>query len=572
METPCGDTGGRPGAPELVYNVVHLVQATRSNLFGESAREFCKGPEFVQQGCTQMKKSRAVLCLSAAVLFTVASLGCGSGNFTPPLSAVAQTSHPLVAQYSVMQVQQGTSVWVEFGPDTNYGRQTSVTTATSPGPQTVPILVAGMKPQTAYHMRAHATWTGGSWVDQDQTFTTGALPSSEPPPAFQVASLPPVPGVTPAPGVELLDVLSLTGAHMLQAVALDLQGNVIWYCPQGTIPIKLMPNGHFILNTGTDLVEVDLTCSTIRDVSVTQVNESLQANGYDFTIPPPLGLPGGSPFHHDVLVLPNGDWIGLCQITKTFPNLTGYPNPTQVVGDALVDIDLNGNVVWAWNSFDYLDPNRHPYFGLPDWTHSNAIVYTPDGNLLLSMRAQSWVLKLDYANGTGAGDILWQLGPSLPGDVGNFFTLSGGDPTQWFYSQHYPNLLSMNGPELTLAVMDNGDYRTDSSGVQCETTPTAPACYSRAAIFQVDESTYVASVLWEDLPGFYSTWGGSAGVLSNGNVEFDMTTLNGAQASQIMEVTQTGSPQTVWQLNITGENAYRGFRIPSLYPGVTWQQ
>ena len=43
-------------------------------------------------------------------------------------------------------------------------------------------------------------------------------------------------------------------------------------------------------------------------------------------------------------------------------------------------------------------------------------------------------------------------------------------------------------------------------------------------------------------------------------------------ASQIDEVTQTGSPQTVWQMNITGENAYRGYRIPSLYPGVTWQQ
>jgi hypothetical protein len=79
-------------------------------------------------------------------------------------------------------------------------------------------------------------------------------------------------------------------------------------------------------------------------------------------------------------------------------------------------------------------------------------------------------------------------------------------------------------------------------------------------------------VLWQVLPGLYSLWGGSAGVLSNGDVEFDMTTVNGASASQIMEVTQTDTPQTVWQLNITSENAYRGFRIPSLYPGVTWQQ
>ena len=41
--------------------------------------------------------------------------------------------------------------------------------------------------------------------------------------------------------------------------------------------------------------------------------------------------------------------------------------------------------------------------------------------------------------------------------------------------------------------------------------------------------------------------------------------------SQIMEVTQTDNPQLVWQMNVSGANAYRAYRIPSLYPGVTWQ-
>jgi arylsulfate sulfotransferase len=514
-----------------------------------------------------MKKSQIMLCSPAIVLLTLASLGCGSGGFTPPLTVITPTSHPLVAQYSIRHFHPGLTAWVEFGTDTNYGRQTSVMSdsVAVPGGQSLNILVAGMMPQTTYHMRAHVDWTGGSFVDQDQTFTTGALPTSQPPPGFQVTR-PDVPGAAPAPGVELLNVLSTTGANMLHAVALDLQGNLIWYCPQNITPIKLMDNGHFILNMGTDLREVDLTCSTIRDVSVAQVNQSLQNNGYDFTIPPPTGVPGGSQFHHDVLVLPNGHWITLCQITKSFTDLTGYPGTTEVVGDALVDIDLNGNVGWAWSSFDHLDVNRHPYFGLPDWTHSNAVVYTADGNLLVSMRAQSWILKLDYADGTGAGDILWRLGPD--GD----FALAGGNPAQWFYSQHYPSLVNTNGSLMTLAIMDNGDYRTNSAGVQCQTTSTSPACYTRAITIQVDESTNAASVLWQDSPGLYSPWGGSAGVLSTGNLEFDLTSVMGGPNSQIMEVTQTDSPQTVWQLNITGENAYRGFRIPSLYPGVTWQQ
>ncbi len=526
-----------------------------------------------------MKNSRLVLCLSAAFLLTLGSLGCGSGSGTlaAPVAAVSHTSHPLVAQYTITNSQPGLSAYVEFGTDTTYGRQTSVAAnpATSSSVQTLNILVAGMIPQTTYHMRAHATWTSGSWVDEDHTFTTGAIPTSEPPPQFQVASLPAVPGVTPAPGVEFVNATSTSGANMLNVLAVDLQGNIIWYCPQTVIPFKLMSNGHYIFNMGTELREVDLTCSTIRDITLAQVNASLQAGGYDFTIPPPLGIAGGSPFHHDIVVLPNGHWLTLCQISKSFDNLTGYPGTTAVAGDAVIDIDLNGNVVWAWNSFDHLDVNRHQYFGLPDWTHSNAIVPTADGNLLVSMRAQSWVLKLDYANGTGAGDILWQLGSSWPGDVGTFFTLSGGDPTQWFYSQHFPNIVSTSGSQTTISFMDNGDYRSDSTGLQCgraPDVPTSPPCYTRGVILQIDESAYTASVIWEDLPGVYSPWGGSAGVLSNGDVEFDLTQPAGVASSQIMEVTQTDTPQTVWQLNITGENAYRGYRVPSLYPGVTWQQ
>jgi hypothetical protein len=91
-------------------------------------------------------------------------------------------------------------------------------------------------------------------------------------------------------------------------------------------------------------------------------------------------------------------------------------------------------------------------------------------------------------------------------------------------------------------------------------------------MFQVDESTRLATLLWQDLPGFFSSWGGSIGVLSNGNVEFDNTYPVSTLSSQIMEVTQTNNPQVVWQMNVTGQNVYRGYRIPSLYPGVTWTQ
>ncbi len=167
----------------------------------------------------------------------------------------------------------------------------------------------------------------------------------------------------------------------------------------------------------------------------------------------------------------------------------------------LVDLDENWSPGWVWSAFDYLDVNRHPFFGLPDWTHSNAIVYNPnDGNLLLSMRNQSWTLYIDYENGMGSGNVLWRLG--WQGD----FTLAGGDPTQWFYGQHFPSFVNINGSQLTFAIFDDGDYRVmDNLGDTCALTPY-PGCYSRATIYQVDQSTMQAQLLWQYQPGFFSFW------------------------------------------------------------------
>ena len=509
-----------------------------------------------------LKNSRTVSCMCACILLAVVSLGCGSGNFTPPLTAVTATAHPLVAQYSIRHFHPGLTAWVEFGTDTTYGRQTSVMTnsVSTPGGQVLNILVAGMKPQTTYHMRAHIDGPLGSWVDQDHTFTTGALPSTTGTgsalqlPTISVST--PTPGLAPAPGVELLSLTAPANPNILQAIVTDLQGSIIWYYALGASPIKLLSNGHFILNLGADLREVDLAGTTIRDVSVSQANQSLQASGYPFSI---------SAFHHDVLVLPNGHWITLGGVSKPYNDLPGYPGTTNVLGDVIVDIDQNGNVVWTWTTFDYLDVNRHLQ-GLPDWTHSNALVYAPDGDLLLSMRNQSWILKIDYSNGAGTGNVLWTLGED--GDV----TLTGGDPSQWFYGQHNPSILSTNGSVISLAVFDDGNLRIDSDGVACGSTTSAPACYTRATIFQVDQGTNIASPSWDYLPGFYTFWGGSIGLLSNGDVEFASSDPFNAPSSPIIEVTQTNTPQIVWQMNITGEYAYRGSRIPSLYPGVTWQQ
>jgi arylsulfate sulfotransferase len=498
--------------------------------------------------CVDYRRLCSLLFFSC-ILLGLAGCGSSSANDAPqPLLAtpgtVGTTAHPLVAQYSVT-VPNAAQVTVEFGTTTSYGRITSSQTVPAGG-GTVQILVAGMRAQTTYHMRARADIGGETFVDQDHTFTTGALPTA----TFPAITVTP-PGLAKSGGVDLISAQG-TG---VTAVVYDTDGSVVWYYYDASLasgsaafPIRELDNGDFLINFESDVREVDLAGRIVRQVTFPALNAALTAAGYSLQV---------NSIHHDLLGLSNGHWILLVNEHRDFQDLPGYPGTTTVLGDALVDLDTNNQPVWVWRAFDHMDVNRHPYM-FPDWTHGNGLVYEPDGGLLLSMRHQSWILKIDYANGAGSGDILWRLGPE--GD----FTLSTTDPAQWFYNQHFPNLLQVSGSTQQIALYDNGDTRPDSTGQPC-----SQDCYSRAVIMNIDEAALTARIAWQYLPGWYSFWGGSVVVLPNGDVEFDSSAVNGG-GSSVVEVPNGSAPHVVWQMNSSHGPLYRAYRIPSLYPGVSW--
>src|SRR2546430_3665280 len=133
--------------------------------------------------------------LAAALAVSICSIGCGGSGSGP----VTHTQNPLVAQYTI-SVPAGSTAAVEFGPDTKYGFITSAITATAP---TVSVLVAGMKQNSTYHMRAVVTHSDDSKdFDNDRVFTTGAAPSGRIP--TMAVTLPS--GVMPTPGIELVSL------------------------------------------------------------------------------------------------------------------------------------------------------------------------------------------------------------------------------------------------------------------------------------------------------------------------------------------------------------------------------
>ncbi len=274
------------------------------------------------------------------------------------------------------------------------------------------------------------------------------------------------------------------------------KADVQWPLCGGVLPISTAVPSALPANTPDVAREIDLTGATIREITMATLNSRLAAAGFNYT---------AQFMHHDMAVLPNGHWILI--VNSVRPEIENGTT-VDVLGDALIDLDTNLNPVWVWDTFDHLDVNRHPVSVL-DWTHSNAILYSAtDGNLLLSMRHQNWIIKIDYNNGKGAGDILWHLGYQ-----GDFALVGGIDPTDWFSGQHGPSFTTANtAGTFGLALMDNGDFRTYPAGVTCADTG-APSCpYSTAQVLNIDETAKTATFAFHNTTPIYSFFGGNAEV------------------------------------------------------------
>jgi arylsulfate sulfotransferase len=532
---------------------------------------------------------------AAGVLQSVAITGVSSvlkpGTVTP-------TNNPQVALYTMTLPFPG-RMKVVFGKTTNYGLETWYQSTDTDNSQ-VSIFVAGMKSDTTYHMTASLILGDRIYVSdpaRDHTFRTGTIPNAPVDYQYPVKATTYQKNMAPQPGIEITNPTN-------GLAAFDLQGNQIWtyYAPTPKSDIldgfKILHNGDFLVMIGAapggnigpieEIREINLAGDTVREVSLADLNAALQT-------PPSSCAECASvaghllALHHDVTPLPNGHVLILANmLMKLPPSQTGEATTTTVLGDAVIDLDEHWEPVWVWNEFNHLDPKRHP-MGWPDWTHTNAVLYSPDdGNILVSIRHQNWIVKINYQYGAGDGSILWKLGAG-----GSFKLIGGSHPVDWQYAQHGPSFFSQNTSGVfSLGIMDNGDDRLyPSRDSEClpQGSQTLPAkCYySTIPVYRIDEKAMTAKLIFHqklpnsppNQPGkpitdLYSFWGGNADLLPNGNVEYDLCGLvygNTGTSSLVREVTpDPNNPEPVWSLQIEGGNFYRAFRIPSLYPGVQW--
>ena len=318
----------------------------------------------------------------------------------------------------------------------------------------------------------------------------------------------------------------------------DQNGELVWYyansedTPSGNYDLELMPDGNYLIHIDNGWRVITPEGKTKFEVTADDLAAKF---GYD-------------EIHHDVTFTPEGNFIAIATETRHL-EVAWFDQPAKVKGEVLIEVDQEGDIIWEWNSFDYLDTDRLPLKqalqqnpnAVFDWLHANGLQYfAEDDSILVSFRHQSWVIKIDHAT----GEVLWRLGRD--GD----FELVNRDPAtkvSWFSAQHAPELHA----DGTILIYDNGNERgwTDE-------------LYSRAVIYQLDEQTMTARQTWQYQTDYYTDFVGDVDLLENGNV---LVTAGGQRdhqgPAQIIEVTQDQPAQEVWKIEIPDYDIFRATRL-----------
>jgi arylsulfate sulfotransferase len=574
------------------------------------------------------------------VNFQVTPLVTGS---TP---VVAPSANPLVSFFAAPACATGSSIRVSFQEVTGGAPATTTNWMTCHPKVTSNFEIAGVHPNTAYKIFAQ-TASGGKVVNgPSQTYQTGSLPASITFPTF--TSLANSNSDTALP-VIIHNLIQLGSGTIYPDVATDLAGNIIWYYyPNDTLHAdtltRPLQNGTFLsiengsawnpaATAGQYLRQVDLAGNVIRETNTGVLQQELLALGATdaqacnaVPKPAPVGSACLGDFNHDAIqtlpptvnsTLPGPFTAVIADIEKIFPpgtqgNNTGLP--VDILGDMIIVLDSNWNVVWYFDAFQHdggcpvppatgpcqLDINRPAVLGetcggntsgcpeglllgpgiaplANDWLHANSLYYWPSNfggasnDIIWSSRHQDWVMKVDYENGSpsATGEILWRMG-----NQGDFTWAGPTDPWPWFSHQHEVGI-ETNGTGV-MTVFDNGNTRIAPPPIGVGGSPGCQPydCNSRGMALNFSEQTMdVTAALSSDL-GYFSAAMGSAQLLSNGDYFFQPAIVLTPQLTtagysiEVAPVPATDLPTVL--LNLEGPEHYRAWQVTSMYfPPIT---
>lgn len=427
-------------------------------------------------------------------------------------SGVAPSTNNVLSGAVTAEVREADNLAVRFGETGLELDGVTPALEGTAGAMIIPVL--GLRASTSYALQLVAFNRCGMAQGETLTFTTGALPADLP---TYVAA-----GSVPSPGYVVL-------AAGNYGLVIDNSGRVVWYhrFPNGPgLNFQAQPNGRYVARPNATAggqpaawLEVDPLGNITRTLGCAR---------------------GLQPRMHDFLGEEDGSYWVLCDEVRTVDlKAAGGDANAQVLGTVVQHLTASGDLLFEWSPFDHLEvePDDLTAADLSgpviNWTHGNALDLDGDGNLYVSFRNLSTIVKID----TRTGAVVWRMGGSH-----NDFALEN-TVMPLFVRQH------------SLRVTDTGRLLLlDNLG--------EPA--SRAERYEFDEPRRSVR-----LSGFYTS-SGSVIAQVGGTVQ-DLpegrTLVSFGSGASVEEYDAAGN--VVWRLEGNPGYIFRAQRIQSLYrPGT----
>lgn len=329
-------------------------------------------------------------------------------------------------------------------------------------------------------------------------FSTGVLAANIPRPALAFEPLP-----AGSAGFTIVPMATMDGRW---ATIVDSRGRMVWAwggVDLDTQRVRLTQDGKGVIlmdrerdTPGMELVRVD----------------------WDGTERWRLPIEDG---HHDFDLVDDDTFIALAADVRDVEQPDG---PVSLVGDKLVEVELDGNSRTLWSAWDHFEAipgevanESIDYPGSWDWSHGNFVHYDREADAVqLTLRELDAAVEVDRATGETA----W-----IMADVGGDFRNTGTEPLLRFPHSVVP----LDGG---LLVFNQGDGE-------------AGECAS-ASIISVDEAQGTAQRSWNYTSDacFFVNYLGNAEPLADGRV-----LVSFGIAGAIDEV-DGATGETIWRLQV----------------------
>jgi hypothetical protein len=285
---------------------------------------------------------------------------------------------------------------------------------------------------------------------------------------------------------------------------LNEDGEVVWYykSPERVAGIQSMPDGRILMTLADQRTRIIDVLGNVQREYVAGLSPLRDpASG---AIP----IDGIQTIHHEPYLTKRGNFIAMSANARRIENYyTSVTDPNaprkaqMVMGDAIIEYDANGKILWKWDSFEYLDPMRvhfhlfQPYWmtrGFPDhldWTHGNGVSYDEkNGTIIVSLKQMDAIIGISRKS----GEVKWIYGDPTGwnGALAAKVLKPKGQFVRYPFSPHHPHV---DGPGL-MTYYDNGMFQAFPF------TEKAPVPqhqnFSRGARIRVDEKAMTFEEIW----------------------------------------------------------------------------